>query len=74
MSEQTMCACGKRLHYSDPMLQAMIQRFVDDLGENIRVQVRGRIWLVPRHFIALHGLKAWEIEKLGFPEVPDDAL
>jgi hypothetical protein len=71
MSEQTMCACGRPLHYRDPLLQEFVQRMVDELGENIRVTTRERTWLVPRHYLALHGLKAWELEKLGFPEVTD---
>lgn len=73
MSEQTMCACGKRLHYTDPLKQEMVQRLVNELGESIPVMTRGRTWLVPRHFIALHGIKAWELEKLGFPEITDSA-
>lgn len=66
-----MCACGRPLHYSDALLQGIVQRMVDKLGENIEVVVGGRKWLVPRHYIALHGLKAWELEKLGFPQVKD---
>ena len=66
-----MCACGKPLHYSSPVLQAMVQDFVDRLGEDINVIAGGRCWRVPRHFIALHGIKASELSKLGFPEVPD---
>jgi hypothetical protein len=72
MNEQTMCACGRSLHYSDPLLQEFVQRMVDELGENIRVTTRDRTWLVPRHYLALHGLKAWELEKLGFPEAKNE--
>jgi len=71
MSEQTMCACGRPLHYSDSLLQEFVQRMVDELGENIRVTTRERTWLVPRHYLALHGLKAWELPGLGFPEATD---
>ena len=35
----------------------------------VPVVVDDRAWLVPRHYIALHGLKAWELPGLGFQEV-----
>ena len=63
-----MCACGKPLHYIDPVVQELVQNLVDKQGEDIRVTANGRTWLVPRHFIALHGIKARELEKFGFPE------
>ena len=74
MSEQNLCACGKPLHYSDPIIQQMMQELVDQRGEDIHITVRGRTWLVQRHYIALHGVKAQELERLGFPEVTDGAV
>jgi len=71
MSEEKMCACGKPLHYSDPKNEQMVQRFVNELGENERVSVGGRTWMVPRHYIALHGIAARELPTLGFEEVTD---
>ena len=38
------------------------------LGPAIVVRLGNRAWRVPRHYIALHGLKAWELTTLGFPE------
>lgn len=65
-----MCACGKPLHYSNPETQRQVQSLVDELGATIRVRgSNGRVWLVPRHYLALHGLKARELPELGFPEV-----
>ena len=58
------------------MVKEMIQRY----GEEIRItEIRvatssGRSWMVPRHYIALHGLKAQDLPELGFPEVTDAAL
>ena len=49
----------------------MVQQQVDEHGENIDVTLGFRRWKIPRHFIALHGLKAAELEQLGFPEVTD---
>ena len=69
-----MCACGKPLHYLEPMLREIVQSQVDQLGENIRVRLGTRVWLVPRHFIALHGIRARELERLRFPQVTDDLV
>jgi hypothetical protein len=66
---ERFCHCGKPLHYTDPAIQASVQKLVDELGESIPVTTRGRTWLVPRHYIALHGLKAGDAARLGFQEV-----
>jgi len=63
------CACGRPLHYSDPNLQQMVERLVADLGETVNVTVVGRTWRVPRHYIALHGIKGANIANLGFEEI-----
>jgi hypothetical protein len=44
---------------------------IKQLGRETRVKVNGRTWLVDRHYIALHGLKASEVASLGFTEVDD---
>jgi hypothetical protein len=67
MSE--LCHCGKPLHYSDPIAQAHVEALIQALGPNIRVTAGMRTWLVPRHYIALHGLKAEDVPSLGFQEV-----
>jgi hypothetical protein len=69
-----MCACGKPLHYSCSAVQLLIEEQIADLGECIKVSLEsGRAFMVPRHFIALHGLKASALpelaEKLGFKEL-----
>ncbi len=66
------CHCGKPLHYANPVVQGMVERMVAELGETVTVQMDGRKWKVPRHFIALHGLKGYEIHRLGFQEVKDN--
>lgn len=63
-----LCACGRPLHYSDPHLREMVDAQIKQLGERITVRrLDGRAWLVPRHYIALHGLKA---DELGTPALP----
>jgi hypothetical protein len=71
-----MCACGRPLHYTDPNNYRRVQAFVEELGPTLHVHCGGRSWLVPRHFIALHGLKASDLPALaaqyGFKEVPHE--
>jgi len=59
------CACGQPLHYRNPRIQAEVQRLVDELGELTRVRTPDGEWLVPRHYIALHGLSAYELPRLA---------
>jgi len=63
------CHCGKQLHYSDPTLQRIVERLIDLHGTMLIVTVGGRSWLVPRHYIALHGIKGGEVHSLGFEEI-----
>ena len=60
-----MCHCGKPLHYSDPAIQETIQRLIDNLGECVDVTVEDETYEVPRHYIALHGVKAMELPELA---------
>ena len=69
MAEEPMCHCGKPLHYTSQEHRAVADQLIKEYGEYVTVTVLGRTWLVPRHYIALHGLKAEEIHKLGFEEV-----
>ena len=61
------CACGKPLHYKDKNLQARVQELVDKLGEYVKVRVDGSNinYLIPRHFIALHKVKAKDLPYLA---------
>jgi len=67
--EAELCYCGLPLHYTDPEIQRSVERLVRELGTHTRVTVSGRTWLVPRHYIALHGLRAAELPMLGFEEI-----
>lgn len=64
MSEVT-CSCGQPLHYTRPDMQAIVERLIGELGPNVCVQIGIDAYMVPRHFIALHGLKAWELSDLA---------
>lgn len=63
-----MCPCGKPLHYREPWIQAAIELLNVKLGPEMRVSFDGRTWLVPRHYVALHGVKAEDLIRL-FREV-----
>lgn len=59
------CACGKPLHYTNPATQATIEMLVELLGPDIQVTTPKGTWLVPRHYIALHGVKSSELPGLA---------
>lgn len=63
------CHCGKPLHYTDPKAEELVRELVALFGETIVVHVGKRSFNVPRHYIALHGLKGIEVDKLGFEEI-----
>ena len=65
-----LCPCGlPDRHYRSAEVQAFVEKMVREHGETVVVTVEGRSWRVPRHYIALHGLRAAELETLGFEEV-----
>ena len=70
---ERLCKCGKpELHYSDLHLQQQMEELVRQLGEFIPIRIAtmgNRTFLVPRHYIAQHGIKARDIASLGFEEV-----
>lgn len=61
------CGCGQLLHYNDPEMEQEIRALVAKHGVTIAVQVADQShgYLVPRHYIAKHGLKAAELEELA---------
>jgi hypothetical protein len=72
---EKMCACGKPLHYNDPQIQELMEGHVAKLGECVEIKVlgSGRRFMVPRHYVALHGVRGADIpalaERCGFEEV-----
>lgn len=66
---QTKCHCGKPLHYTQLGVERFMRAVVLEQGEFVKVTVSGRSWMVQRHYVALHGLKASELPMLGFEEV-----
>lgn len=61
----TLCPCGRPLHYSSHAIESYIQHYVEILGPTLDVTTPAGTWAVPRHYIALHGLKANELPELA---------
>jgi hypothetical protein len=59
------CPCGKRLHYSDPVIEFTIHELVARLGPTVPISANGRTYRVPRHYVALHGVKASDLPELA---------
>ncbi len=59
-----LCACGRPLHYTDQQVQIQMESLVDMLGSHVCIIVEGLWYRVQRHYIALHGMKANELEQL----------
>lgn len=66
--EIEMCCCGRPLHYTNAAVDYATHEGVRKWGPTIDVQVGGadRAYKVPRHYIALHGLKARELDMLAW--------
>lgn len=72
MTEE-LCACGQPLHYTSDLAEAYVRAQVTKLGETVLVTTFNGSWKVPRHYIALHGLKEVELPafaiKYGWPKI-----
>lgn len=62
---EVMCACGEPLHYSSDREREIMMELVREHGEYITVSSVGGSWRIPRHYIALHGLTAYQIPGLA---------
>lgn len=60
-----LCACGDPLHYSNEQTQHYVELMVALHGECVTITTPDGSWKVPRHFIALHGLKSKELPHLA---------
>lgn len=60
-----LCPCGKPLHYTVPSIERMVRELVRMCGETVDVICDNVTYQVPRHYIALHGIKAQELPKLA---------
>lgn len=58
------CPCGLPLHYLSKDSERMVKKLVEELGESMPVNFGDRVWLVSRHYMALHGLKGADLPTL----------
>lgn len=69
------CPCGRDLHYHNADAQAMVEKMISTMGETINVTTPAGTWRVPRHYIALHGIRGDEVagvaKAMGFEQVID---
>ena len=72
--QREMCACGLPLHYKSLIAQGIVELCILLKGYYVTVRVGARRWKVPRHYIALHSLKAAELAELGFEELPPEEV
>lgn len=68
---EEFCACGLYLHYSAPAIRLAVEEIIKLRGTHLRVTTPGGTFLVQRHYIALHGLRAEELPTLGFERVSE---
>ena len=63
------CACGRPLHYSSSDIEAAVKSLIAHSGQYVKVTrlEDGRAWMVQRHYIALHGLKAADLGTAALP-------
>jgi hypothetical protein len=68
--EPGWCACGLPLHYTSMQAREYVDALIAALGPTLLITVGQQTFRVPRHYIALHGIRAQELPTLGFAEVP----
>jgi hypothetical protein len=51
--------------YTDPSIEEFVENLCKEKGYEVEVHTPSGNWLVPRHFIALYGLKSYELPNLA---------
>jgi hypothetical protein len=64
-ADMVLCSCGLPLHYASAQTRRQIERLVETSGPFVVVTTREGSWWVPRHYVALHGLRAAELPNLA---------
>jgi hypothetical protein len=59
------CCCGQPLHYTNPRTEERVRELISEHGYNVTIHSCYGTWEVPRHYIALHGLKTSELPILA---------
>lgn len=63
---EELCRCGQPLHYPAPALGQLVERAIAFARSlTVRVTSPTGTYELSRHYLALHGLKAWELPELA---------
>jgi hypothetical protein len=69
----TACPCGE-VHELSARVRAAYEAVTGGLPADAKIEIEGRVWSVPKIYIAVHGLKAGELpalaEKYGWAPAP----
>lgn len=65
-TESEICDCGLPLHYTSSLLEDAVKLQVNRLGRCVNVVLEdGGVYRVPRHYIALHGIRGEDVSLLA---------
>jgi hypothetical protein len=59
------CACGRPLHYRKPAIESYVQQTIERLGPMVPIKTASATWLVPRHYLVLHGISVSDLPRLA---------
>jgi len=63
------CHCGLPLHYPTPEAELHMRRTIARYGPSLYVSDGAVVYIVQRHYAALHGFTGATLPGLGFPTV-----
>lgn len=66
---RTVCACGRPLHYNSPAVERIGKLQTELYGPMVPITTQQGTWLVQRHFVLLHGLRAMDLPSLPFAKI-----
>lgn len=67
MIVEELCPCGKPLHYNNLVIREIVESMIERHGPTVLIRrvEGGPGFMVPRHYIALHGIEGKNIEKIA---------
>lgn len=62
-----VCDCGKtlQLHYRNPRTFKAVEAMVAKFGATVKITSPAGSWMVPRHYVATHGLRGSALPELA---------
>jgi len=70
------CHCGKLKHYSSKEQEQLVKEAEAKYGEFKKIVYleNGKTYLVPIHYILVHGIKGVDLPKLKFMELNNETI